>query len=160
MRRIFTIATALLVGLAACGDDPADPNGGNGNGNGGPPNGTMTAQIDGQSWSAISIIATYDGELLVIGGADANVTGIGIGSQGVDGPGTYVIGTVIGANGSVTQDGTMIWFAGIGVGSGSITVSSISAVGAVGTFAFVAEPSMGGATGTRVVTNGTFNVTF
>jgi hypothetical protein len=48
-------------------------------------------------------------------------------------------------------------------GSGTLTIATLTAAGATGTFAFTAVPPQAGgagATGTKVVTNGTFNVTF
>ncbi len=149
--------TALLLSIAACGSDtgPSDP----------PdlPNGTMSARIDGSSWSAtIAIFATYNNGILAIAGGDAVSGGtrtIGIGAQ-VTAPGTFPIGGTNPANGLVTI-GTSTWQAAAGIGSGSITITAISATGARGTFQFNALPVANTpATGTRAVTEGSFDVTF
>lgn len=52
-----------------------------------------------------------------------------------------------------------IWVAGPSAGSGSLTIATLTATGATGTFFFTAPPA-GGATGNTVATGGTFNVTF
>ena len=50
---------------------------------------------------------------------------------------------------------------GGGTGSGSVTLTSISATGAAGTFSFVVPPTaFSGAIGNKTVTEGAFNVTF
>jgi hypothetical protein len=53
------------------------------------------------------------------------------------------------------------WTAAVGTGSGSITLTTLTSAGASGTFTFnlVAVPNTG-ATGTKAITEGVFNVTF
>ncbi len=46
-------------------------------------------------------------------------------------------------------------------GSGTVTIVTLSATGATGTFSFTAPPVAGtGATGDKIVSAGAFNVTF
>lgn len=124
-----------------------------------PTNGSMTATIDGSSFSANSIAATYLSGILAVGGTDSQGRGIGIAAQ-VPGPGTFTVGVTSPANFSVTI-GAAGWQAAITLGSGSVTVTSISATGAKGTFQFTAGPVPGtAATGNKVVTAGAFDVTF
>ncbi len=124
-----------------------------------PTNGSMTAKIDGTSFSAAAVSATYTSGILGLGGTDSQGRTIGIGGQ-VPGPGTYPVGVTSPANFSVTIGGAG-WQAAITLGSGSFTVTSISATGAKGTFQFTAGPVPGtAATGNKVVTAGAFDVTF
>jgi len=154
--RSVALTTLVLFG-AACGSDtgPNDP----------PPlaNGTMTARIDGSAWRAsITIVATYQGGILAVAGGDPVSGGtrtIGFAAV-VAAPGTFPIGGTGPANGLVTI-GSSTWQAAAGTGSGSITVTAISATGARGTFQFNALPVAGTpATGTRAITEGSFDVTF
>ena len=82
---------------------------------------------------------------------------IGVVTQGT---GTYGVATddIV----SVTvREGNEIWFASGELGSGSVTIGSLSASGVSGTFNFVAEPlPYAQMTETRTVTNGSFNIVF
>ena len=78
------------------------------------------------------------------------------------GTGTFPIGPfpiTNGANGLLTIGGSQLWAANAIQGSGTITVTTLSATGASGTFSFnlVADAP---ATGTKTITNGAFNITF
>jgi len=143
-----TLVAALA--LSGCGSDPTAP-----------PltNGSITAQIDGGSFTATTIAATYQSGIMGLAGTDAQGRSIGIGAQ-IPGPGTYTVGVTSPANFSVTI-GSAAWQAAITLGSGSVTVTSISAAGAKGTFQFTAAPLPNTtATGTKAVTAGTFDVKF
>lgn len=119
----------------------------------------MTATIDGGSFSAVAIAAAYSGGIMGLGGTDSQGRTIGIGGQ-ITAPGTYPIGPTSSANFSLTI-GSASWQAAITVGSGTLTVTSISATGAKGTFQFVAGPVPGTtSSGNRNVTQGAFDVTF
>ena len=151
--RSAAFATLLLFG-AACGSDtgPSDPT-----------NGTMTARIDGSSWRAtVAIAATYQNGILAVAGGDPVSGGtptVGFAALATA-PGTFTIGGTGPANGLVTV-GSSTWQAAAGTGSGSITITAISATGARGTFQFTALPVAGTpASGTRTVTEGVFDVTF
>ena len=143
-------ALALTVALAGCGSQPTAPQ---------PTNGSITATIDGGSFTAATVAATYTGGILGIGGTDSQGRTIGIGGQ-IPGPGTYAVGATSPANFSVTI-ASAGWQAAITLGSGSLTVTSISAGGAKGTFQFTAAPvPRTTASGTKVVTAGAFDVRF
>lgn len=140
-------AVGLLVG---CGSSPTAP---------APTNGAITATVDGGSFSAVTVAGTYTGGIMGLGGTDSQGRTIGIGGQ-IPGPGTYPIGPTSPANFSLTI-GTASWQAAITLGSGSLTVTSISAAGAKGTFQFTAGPVPGTtASGNKVVTQGAFDVKF
>lgn len=140
--------TAMMVG---CGSDPVGP---------GLANGSLSARIDGSSFNAdVAIAATYSGGILALAGTDAQGRTVGLGGQ-VTAPGTFTVGPTNPTNFSVVI-GAAGWQSAITLGSGSLTVTSISATGAKGTFQFTAGPLAGtGATGNKVVTEGAFDVTF
>ena len=142
--------TTMALALHGCGSNPTGPQ---------LTNGSITAQIDGGSFTATTIAATYTSGIMGIAGTDAQGRTIGLGGQ-VPGPGTYTVGVTSPANFSVTI-GSAGWQAAITLGSGSLTVTSISAAGAKGTFQFTAGPVSGTtASGTKVVTAGAFDVKF
>ena len=84
---------------------------------------------------------------------------IGIATQ-ASGPGTFPISLANGANGQLTIGGTQLWEANAVLGgSGTITLTILTATGTSGTFSFnlIAVPP---ATGTKTITNGVFNIAF
>lgn len=148
-----TSAGAVIVALAVgCGSDSTGPDVLD--------NGSMSAKVDGASWSATTAIAaTYNSNILGIAGTDAAGRSVGFGAA-VSAPGTFTIAVTSPANGLVNEAGKA-WQAAGSVGSGTITITAISATGAKGTFQFTAAPVAGtGATGNKVVTEGVFDVTF
>ena len=65
------------------------------------------------------------------------------------------------SNALLTESNGRSWHALSTVGNGTVTLTSISATGAAGTFAFTAPAvASSGATGSKVVTNGSFDVKF
>jgi len=114
--------------------------------------------INGASFNATSArVVLAGGNLKSIGGG--NATGQTIGFAWLDtGPGTYPIGGVTIATHTLMGN---TWSASSAQGSGSITVTTSTANRVAGTFAFVLQadgPS--GATGTRNITQGQFDLTF
>jgi hypothetical protein len=180
--RLLLTLTVLVTAAGCClspigpsdvdGDNnnngnPTNPGGGNPNatcGVGSPIQGTMTARIDGVQFTASCMTAAqYSNGILAIGGVNsANpYTSVAFAVL-VSGPSTHQIGGLSGANAVINMSGTTAtWQALAGQGSGTIVVTSLTATGAAGTFSFVAPPTPNsGATGTKTVTDGTFNVTF
>jgi hypothetical protein len=164
MFRLLTVTVALLASVACSGSSTSATSPTN---TGGVPvtplHGTMTASIDGSSWTAVAInTATYTNGLLSIGGADGSnpIRSIAL-ALTVAGPGTFAMGTLPSAANAVLSIGIgPTWTANVGGGSGTITITAISSTGTSGTFFFTAVPAAGGATGTHTVTSGTFNITF
>lgn len=154
MRARVAILAGLMLAAMAVGCSSDDPVG--------PPlaNGSLRARIDGSSFSAtVALAATYSGGILAIAGTDAQGRTIGLGSQ-VLGPGTFTVGAADPTNFSVST-GVASWQAVVTAGSGTLTVTSISAAGAEGRFQFTAAPLPGtGAMGNKGVTQGVFDVTF
>lgn len=160
MSRRFTLGvTAALILAAACGgsdNGPTDP------GTITPPNGTMSARIDGAAWAATAIAVTAQNGHLIVSGGSSNGQGVAIGASTVPGPGTQTIGgnTNAAAQGVITV-GTQSWSANAIQGSGTVTITTLTANRAAGTFSFTAPALSAGATpATRVVTAGQFDVRF
>lgn len=154
MNKLLT-SLVLLLTIAACGGSDSPTGLG-----GGPTNGSFTATIDGQNWSATSIIPT------MASASTGTVSAIGAGSPTytmafawVDaGPGTYTIGQSIGFNGNLSQSGSN-WTSTALAGTGTLQVTNRTATQISGTFSFTMLPS-GGTTGTRTITNGAFTINF
>jgi len=151
---------ALTLSLAGCGGDdgPAAPAG---TGNPNPGTGTMTAFIDGVSWSAVVTTGINQGGIVAIGGSNLNgLLAIGLAFAGTM-EDTYPIGPGLIANGNVIGMAGGSWIASSTSGSGSIVVQSLTATGVSGTFSFTAPATVAGTTpAVRTVTQGTFNVPF
>ena len=152
-RRVLVVAL-LSLPVAACGgsgtSSSPSPN---------PPlsNGSFSALINGASFNATSASVVTSTGLVSIGGG--NASGQTIGFAWLDsGTGTYAIG------GSTIATHTFMrntWSASSAQGSGSITVTTKTVNRVAGTFSFVLQadgPS--GATGTRNITQGQFDLTF
>ncbi len=155
--RSLTALTAVMILVGGCATDPAELNG---------PNiqlshGSMSARIDGDAWIANAALSvTFTGGVLAFAGSDVATATVGVGLIPT-GPGTYPIGPTQPTNANVSLGTPNSWSASSAVGSGSITLTTFTANSASGTFFFTAEPvATTGATGTKVVTEGVFDVTF
>lgn len=117
----------------------------------------FSATLDGAPWNANAIIAISVLSTIAISGSDAAGVSIGIGFPS-SGPGTFPIGGTTLTNGGVfTSNDT--WTADSSQGSGTITVTSLDATRAVGSFFFTAPAQAAGTTpGSREVTQGFFDV--
>ncbi len=128
--------------------------------------GSMSAKIDGGSWNSVSIsTATYSNGTLSFGGVD-NITSPRVLAIAVRAgeAGTFRIGqsaSDANANALLTIGGSVWQAVSVAGGSGTIVITSLTTTGASGTFSFTlnAVPQTS-ATGTKTVTDGTFNVTF
>lgn len=150
MNRIAPILV-VLVAIAACGsDDPAGPSGA-----------AMSARIDGVAWASDQGAQSLrqSGVISLAGTGSGNIT---LAFAWFDeGTGTYTIGTDVGVNANLTVGATGGWLATTTLGSGSIVVTNVTDSRVAGTFSFTLEPvSSTGATGTRTITNGSFDVAF
>ena len=156
MRTLMRVALpCLLVTALGCGGDNTGPNG--------QTDGDMTARIDGSSWSSVAAFATRNatnaGNIVALSGADTH--SIALAFAFVDtGPGTYTIDGTSATN-AVLTDGGKGWVASAVGGSGTITVTTLDATHVVGTFAFSMVANDGtGATGTKSITQGAFDIKF
>ena len=122
--------------------------------------GTMSAQINGTPWTAtclqaaswaantLSIVATDGTQAITLGAVTP-----------VPGPIDLATGAAFGSVTLLSTAGT--WTTANNGGTGTLTLSRLDLQGATGTFSFSAPPAPGTvATGTKVVANGVFNVTF
>ncbi|NOT43158.1 MAG: hypothetical protein HOP14_00975 [Acidobacteria bacterium] len=168
----WTMACAIAVMCVACGGDnnPAAPTGGAGapaaGGNSGPTpatsRGTITAQIDGVAFNGIATAATNQSGIFAAAAANGvNSVAFGFGALAAVGTTSVSATSPTNANLVVLSGTTGSWAASTSGGSGSLTISTINATGATGTFSFTLVPVPGtGATGNKSVTNGSFSVTF
>ncbi len=136
--------------------------------------GSMSATINGVPWVAVCVVANppsdaAGGPSLSFNGNDSTFS-MEIDLEPATAPGIFPVGTVLPTgpvNGAALfgfDSGGVVtssWHADSLGGSGLISLITISATGASGTFNFnmVPEPTPP-TTGTRVVTNGVFNITF
>jgi hypothetical protein len=154
-------AMLLVAFAAACGDSgPTEP-AGNGKG-------SITATVDGSAWNGSAIaIATRSTGFIAVGGTAGSQTNITFAFPS-DGTGSYTIPNAVGMNfvysefstGRVWQALAMGPTAG-GIGTGTVTVTALTAERVAGTFAFTAPAAANsGATGSRTITNGVFDIRF
>jgi hypothetical protein len=155
--RLGALAAALLL-ANACSGDPATP---------AASESRMSARIDGAAWASealpggdvvtLAIPGTYliDGRRIAGGSA----SGLTLTLYNIRGPGTYPMGMGPTAVGGVAQyvEGSNGWATPLSGASGTVTVTALSAINISGTFAFTGEPVVGGATGTKNVTEGRFD---
>jgi hypothetical protein len=155
--RFKTFAAAGLLATVACGGGdkttgPVNP---------ALRNGSMSARIDGNSWAAsTALVAQFNGGILSIAGTDGSSRSVGFAVSTNTTAGTHTIGPTGPTNGLLVE-GPRSWLAVGTQGSGSVTITSISTTRAVGTFTFTLMANSGsGATGSRSVTQGAFDVTY
>lgn len=164
-RMAFLLAAFIPVAIIpACGGD-----GSTGPGTDAPAGDSpFSATVEGVSWSAS---AATQQPMVVIGagwytmtgflGSGADVRAIAIALMNIPGPGTYPLGT--GANvpgGTATYAEAAAGWSTLPLTGdlGEIVITRLDASRAAGTFHFVGHPTSGGATGTRTVTNGAFDL--
>jgi hypothetical protein len=151
---------AASISIAACGGGDGGPASPNPNQN--TSKSTMSARIDGTQWTATNVGVTARNGSLIVAGANTAGVGVGFGASMIQGTGTQTFGPGIisAANASVTA-GTMSWSASNFQGSGSVTIATLTANRAAGTFQFTAPALTAGSTPSpRVVSSGVFDVTF
>jgi hypothetical protein len=147
-------AAIVAFGAAAwlgCGGDNTGPNNG---GN----NGSLSATVDGSNWSGVTVAATRTNGFVGVGAGKSDGSTIAFAFP--DHTGTFQAAGQDGTNANYTSGGKT-WSAVFGTGgSGTITVTTLSATRVAGTFSFTLVALSGGATGTKTVTNGTFDIEF
>ena len=157
MRRFALLSAVALVAAAGCGGSDSSVTGTTGN-----LTGPMTATLDGKAWASPVPSAVYSSNILSVAGIDLGITAsVGFATGGVTGPGTYSLtfGNQLAGHGTVSKAGQG-WTSGVQGGTGTLTLTTVAAHHVVGTFAFDAVATSGGATGTIHVTNGKFDITF
>jgi hypothetical protein len=152
LHRLFRLTLAgSAATVLACSNYDTGPSG----------NGTISASIDGASWTgATTVQASYIASVFVVGGLDGQARQIVITIPDVAAAGTFSLNSGQAAF-AVVSFGAQIWSTTLTGGTGSVTISTWSGSHAVGTFSFTAPPNTGsGATGTKVITSGTFDVRY
>lgn len=164
MTRISTVVAALaLIGASACGGgSDGGPTGTNGNGTA-TGDGGMSATINGTAWRSTKSgdRASKSGTIYAVVGLNVPYT-ISLGIAGLTGPGTVnlSLATGNGSNAIIASSTGGGWGTAFNGGTGTITVTTLTANRIVGTFSFDAPAGSGNATGTLQVRNGKFDVTF
>jgi hypothetical protein len=165
-RKVAVLMAAVVMACGGGGDDDDDGNPIGPPPAGGATNGSFSAQVNGATWSATGTITVtrQPNDFIGLGasgfaGSNAYAFVIGIGNA--TGPGTHSFDLSAGGDGSSMIIGSQT--AGYGTafsgGSGSVTITTLTANRIVGTFSGTAVPSSG--TGSSLaVTNGRFDVTF
>jgi hypothetical protein len=149
------LMTVLTVTAVACGGSPNEPSGTPGSLGIGE---TMTAVVDGVSFTSASTAATLASGFFAVSGSNVpNTLVVGVSAPAA--VGTYAIPRDL-ANATVINPAGLLWSADASGGSGSITIAAITTNSARGTFSFTTVPRSSGVNGNRVVTNGAFNVSF
>ncbi|MEZ5084064.1 MAG: DUF6252 family protein [Bacteroidales bacterium] len=124
-----------------------------------PTNGAMTCKVNGTSWTAsLAVVATDENGLLTVTGSDSNAHQCQVSVFNHTGTGTYSLG------GSITNPNLGRWTEGlsqndtystmVGLGSGTLEITELTATNVKGTFSFTAKNGAG----TEVsVTEGSFD---
>lgn len=157
--RLPVAALVAVTILAACGGGSTGPTGGG--------SGLLSATINGVAWSSQAQLIQaptpqkqghyplYGARLV---GNSSN--GIQLNLIGIQGPGTYPLGTSGGVSGGTISlnEGSAVWMTPLSGAAGTVTIATLTSTRVAGTFQFVANPIASGATGTRTVTNGQFDI--
>lgn len=156
----IALGVVLALTVACGGGNPPAPSGVSNLG-------TVTATIDGVSYTgAVNTASSGNGTLRVSSNSADLTRSINFAGPAAVGTTTVSLASALTMNVLTTTGTTVIgsWGAAGNLGSGTLTVTSLTSTGASGTFSFSAPPAPGGsggqATGTKVVTNGSFTAQF
>lgn len=167
MRILKTLATIATIAALGCGGDDDENGNPTGPPGGGATNGSLAAQINGTAWSATGTITVsrqqpnYIG-LAGSGSAGNTIYGFAVGMSNATGPGTHNLNVFTGGDGSslVIANATGAgWTTALQGGSGTLTITSLTANRIVGSFSGTLIPA-GHSAANLVITNGAFDVTF
>jgi len=157
--KFLLISLLGVVILSGCSKNDDDDNNQNNNN---PTTGALNCKVDGNDWTAsLAVVASNSGGLVTITGSDSNSKQCQVAIYNVSGTGTYQIG------GRMTNPNTGRWTEGLGqndtymtqlgLGSGTVEITELTATGVKGTFSFTAKNGEG----TEVsLTIGSSNATF
>ena len=152
------LSSMVLLAVVACGGSSTGPTSNSGSNSCSTP---LSATVNGAPWCSPLPQAIYSKSIVSLAGFDAGLTSSIAIAVAATGPGTYPLafGNNIGGFATFAKAGQG-WSTGLSGGTGSITITTLTANHIVGTFVFNAVPSNGGAQGTIQATNGQINVTF
>ncbi len=155
--RRFVAVLIFAAGATVCGGSSTDPGGNGGTGSAK----VLTATINGQAFTGVTVNAAYLNGSLTINGVNASRS-ISINAINVTGPGTIAlgIGNPWSALAGVVDGNLGIFSSGYG-GTGTVTLTTATLGRVTGTFTFTGYTSAGTGAGKPVVTvlNGVFDIT-
>lgn len=155
-------AVAFLVVAVSCGGSSATAPDLNGNLGNLLTNGTFTATINGTAWSALGKVVVIRPTSTSIALSTTSTTyGMTITLLNVTGPRIVPLTTSV-SDGSVAilaNANGMGWATGRSVGTGTVTLTTLTTTHVAGTFSFDADPVMG-TTVVAQVRNGAFDITY
>ncbi len=163
------VGSSILLLSLACGGG-GDPTGPGPNPPPPPPpppgSANFTATVNGQAWASAAnltnVTAAASGTYIISGSVlqGTNARAVTMTLMNVPGPGTYPLGTGAGVSGGtgIYAESSGGWGTALSGEAGTVTISTLTAARVAGTFNFVADAVSGGATGTRAVTNGAFDL--
>lgn len=150
----------VLLSWTCGGESPTDP---------GMEDGPMSATIDGQPWAASAssvsaqALGSIPGAFVLTGTQIKSSTDVSVMSfslYNISGPGTYDLGvtsTMFGGTVLFVEGGAG-WLTELSGLAGTVTITALTPTRIAGTFNFEAIASTGGASGTRTVTSGEFDL--
>ena len=159
-RLLLSIALFLAAACSKKSDGPTSSNGTTG-GNGTAGTNSMSAKIDGAQWTAYTVAVQKSTGYVIVSGASLDSKAIAV-LFATSGTGTQsiVLGGVM--NGNVIINGASWSASGLfPATSGSVTLTTLTATRAVGTFTLTLQATLTTTTPQqRLVTGGAFDVTF
>lgn len=154
-RNLFLmVLIAGVISLGSCNKDDGDSGAPGGNG-------SISLKVDGSTWNAsLSVQAVNSNGVINVTGSDSNAKQAGVTLYGVSAPGTYQVGP--------PNAGNMLrWTEGLGqndtfqangvLGTGTVTVTELSASKIKGTFSFTGYNT---AQTSKQITEGSFEANF
>jgi len=156
MRVERAVLSAALLSVISCGGSSTGPDSGS-NSCATP----LSATVNGVAWCSPLPQAVVSKSIVSIAGFDTGITSSVAFAFAATAPGTYSLtfGTSGAGSGTYVRGGQG-WSSGLAGGTGSVTITTLTSNHLVGTFAFDAVPSNGGATGTIHVANGKFDMSY
>ena len=148
----FILVAALSFSGCKKNDDNNNPSGSSG---------SLSLNVDGSNWSAtLAVQAVNTNGVINVTGSDSNAKQASVILYGVSTTGTYQVGPANPSN-------QLRWTQGLGtndtyqangvIGSGTVTVTELSATKIVGTFQFTGYNTT---QSSKVITNGSFSANF
>jgi hypothetical protein len=165
MNRIMCSLAGITLGLmaSACGGGGSSPSAPSAPA---PPTSgaSLSFRMDGNIVTATTVTAAFVNGIFTLGGGvpASNITfSLGLTPTAAQ-TGIYPLGPLSSTNAMLlVGNPAQSWSGGAGIGSGTVTITTFTSTSASGTFALNLTPVPGtGSAGTKVITEGSFNVTF
>ncbi|MCC6318762.1 MAG: hypothetical protein IT361_13860 [Gemmatimonadaceae bacterium] len=152
---VAALAFSLAACVSACGGSSTAPIPT-------PNSGSITARIDGASWSSGQGAAAVHAApgLYAISGISVGSYTMALTLNNIRGPGTFPLGVGPQVPGGyvVLSNASGGWATPLSGAAGTITLTTVTDTRIVGSFSYNAEPVNVGTTGTRAVTNGAIDM--